>query len=117
MSIVRTFARYGYVPFMLLGLNCLAIYLVSHGHSLWWTAPIGAFAFALAFAMEHVLPYEEEWNASHGDVAKDVTHGLVYEFNNMTAMAILPIITMFRPWEGIWPTHWPLVLQVLTAII
>lgn len=117
MSLVRVFARYGYVPVMLVGLNGFAIYLATQGHSLWWTAAIGLFAFGLAFAMEHVLPYEAEWNASHGDVAKDVAHGLVYELNNLSAMAILPIITMFRPWEGIWPTHWPLVLQVLTAII
>lgn len=117
MRLVRVFARYGYVPVMLVGLNGLAIYLVQHGHSLWWTAPIGLTAFVLAFAMERVLPYEEEWNSSHEDVAKDVTHGLVYEFNNLTALAFLPIIAMFRPWEGIWPTHWPLLLQVLTAVV
>ncbi len=116
MSILRTFARFGYVPLMLLGLNGLAIYLVANGHSLWWAAPIGLFAFGLAFFMERILPYEEEWNASHDDVSKDVAHGLVYELNNLSALAVLPIIAMFRPWEGIWPTDWPLALQVLMAI-
>jgi sterol desaturase/sphingolipid hydroxylase (fatty acid hydroxylase superfamily) len=117
MRWARAFARYGYVPAMLLGLNGLAIYLTAAGHSLWWVAPIGIAAFALAFAMERVLPYEAEWNAGHDDVAKDVAHGLVYEINNLTALAVLPIIVMFRPWDGIWPTHWPLALQVLTAIL
>jgi hypothetical protein len=36
MAALRLFARFGYVPTMLVGLNLLAIYLVADGYSFLW---------------------------------------------------------------------------------
>ena len=38
MSMLRLFIRYGYVPFMMLGVNGVALWLIASGHSYFWTA-------------------------------------------------------------------------------
>jgi sterol desaturase/sphingolipid hydroxylase (fatty acid hydroxylase superfamily) len=117
MFALGAFARYGYVPFMLIGLNGLAIHLVASGTQLWIVGALAFIALAVTFAMEWVLPYEQAWNKSCGDVAKDATHGLVYEFANLGAIVLLPLIVSVMPWHGLWPRHWPLWSQLLGAIV
>lgn len=118
MRQMRLAVRYGYVPVMMLGLNGLALWLVATGHSYVWTAASILFAaIALSFIAERILPYEASWNASHDDAGKDIAHAAVYEIQNINATLLLPVIAMFRPWQGVWPTTWPLALQVLFAIV
>lgn len=117
MALLRLFARYAYVPAMLLGLTGCAVYLVAAGHSLLWLAPLLGVAVGLSLLMERVLPYEPAWNESHDDAAKDVAHGVIYELSNLTAFLMLPVITMLEPWPGIWPSALPLAAQVLIAIV
>jgi sterol desaturase/sphingolipid hydroxylase (fatty acid hydroxylase superfamily) len=114
---LRDAARWTYAPLMLLGFNGAALALVSGGYSYLWVGPLAVAALLVAMAMERWLPHEPEWNQSQGDVAKDAAHGLVYEISNMNAILLLPIITMFRPWDGVWPTEWPLWLQLVFAIV
>jgi len=109
--------RYGYVPAMLLGMNGLAVYLIAAGYPLWIVGPLALVAIGLSFLVEHILPYEPEWNHAHHDAGKDVAHGVVYEIANMNAILLLPLITMFIPWEGIWPRELPLWLQLATAVV
>jgi sterol desaturase/sphingolipid hydroxylase (fatty acid hydroxylase superfamily) len=117
MSLLSIFARYGYVPFMLIGLNGLALYLVASGVPLWMIGALALIGLALAFVVEGVLPYEQVWNESRGDVGKDATHGLVYEFSNLGAILLLPLIVSILPWNGFWPRHWPLWSQLLGAVV
>ena len=46
-----------------------------------------------------------------------MAHGVVYEIANINAIMMLPLVTMFVPWRGIWPSTLPLGVQLLLAII
>jgi sterol desaturase/sphingolipid hydroxylase (fatty acid hydroxylase superfamily) len=117
MAALRLFARYAYVPTMMLGLNGFAVYLVAEGHSYAWIGLLFAVAIGLSLVMEQALPYEAAWNQPHDDQAKDVAHGVIYEISNIVALLILPLITMFIPWRGIWPSSLPIGVQLLMAIV
>ena len=56
MPILRVLVRFGFVPFMLLGLNGAAYWVVSQGHSYAWLLPLLVVAFAAAHAGEHIAP-------------------------------------------------------------
>jgi sterol desaturase/sphingolipid hydroxylase (fatty acid hydroxylase superfamily) len=116
MSLLRLFARYGYVPLMLIGINGCAVVWAA-GISPWKVGVLLVTAVAVALLMERVLPYEASWNESHGDVGKDTTHGFVYELCSLGGLVWLQLIAWAVPWHGIWPREWPLCIQVLVAII
>src|SRR4029079_17464591 len=65
MAILRIFARFAYVPTLAIGLNIVAVWLVSRGFSYAWTGLLFAVAIGLSLLMEGVLPYEAAWNYSH----------------------------------------------------
>jgi sterol desaturase/sphingolipid hydroxylase (fatty acid hydroxylase superfamily) len=117
MAALRLFARFAYVPTMILGLNGLAIYLVAKGHSYAWIGLLFGLAIGLSLLMEWALPYEAAWNQSHDDTGKDVAHGVIYETSNIVAILLLPLITMLIPWRGIWPSSLPIGAQLLLAIV
>ena len=64
MPILRVLVRFGFVPFMLLGLNGAAYWVVSQGHSYAWLLPLLVVAFAAAHAGEHIAPWYEEWKST-----------------------------------------------------
>ncbi len=97
------FIRFFYVPAMLLGLNAAAIALVARGHSYAWVGLLFGIAVLFSLLAERVLPYERAWNSAHDDVGKDAAHGIVYELNNVIALALLPVITLFIPCPAIDP--------------
>jgi sterol desaturase/sphingolipid hydroxylase (fatty acid hydroxylase superfamily) len=117
MTVLRFFARYGYVPFMLLGLNLAAVYLVSAHYSYLWIGLLFCVAVGLSLLMEWALPYEPEWNETHADAGKDIAHGVAYELANIIALLLLPLITLINPLKGIWPSSLPLAVQLLLAIV
>ncbi|MEQ1576557.1 MAG: sterol desaturase family protein [Hyphomicrobium sp.] len=112
----RQFVRFGYMPFMLLGLNCAAYFIVAGGHNYIWLAPLLIAAFACAHLAERSLPYFEEWNEPHGDEQATLIHNLVYETSNVSAVLTVPLIVWLFPYQGIWPTHWSILAQFLLAI-
>jgi sterol desaturase/sphingolipid hydroxylase (fatty acid hydroxylase superfamily) len=116
MRLARGFIRLGYVPAMLLGLNAAAIALVARGHSYAWIGFLFIVAVLFSLLAERVLPYEQAWNSAHDDVGKDAAHGIVYELNNIIALLLLPVITLFIPWRSIWPASLPIAVQLLLAI-
>ena len=82
MQAARLAVRYGYVPFMILGLNGIAIALVLAGQPYWLLGVLLLFAIAASMFAERLLPYEEDWNHSHGDTPRDIAHAIVYEISN-----------------------------------
>src|SRR5918996_1626238 len=111
MVLLRVYARYLYVPTMILGINAVALYLMAHGyHYLCLALPILA-GIGLSFLMEHVLPYEEEWNQAHDDVAKDLAHGMVYELGNLITLGLLLLISLALPQATVWPASLPFLVQ------
>jgi len=109
--------RYLYVPIMLIGLNALAFAVVINAYSYAWLAVLLAGAIGLAFAAEHISPCFDEWNQTQDDIGSTTAHVIVYELNAASAVIQLPIIAGLIPWQGIWPHDWPLVAQVLGAIL
>ncbi len=116
-SFARLFARYAYVPFMLLGINGCAVICVGNGLRVWQMALLLMLAICLARFAEHLLPYEADWNKSDGDAGKDLTHGIAYELSGLAGLLWLQLIALAVPWQGLWPREWPLGLQLLAAII
>ncbi|NNH70615.1 sterol desaturase family protein [Nocardia uniformis] len=116
-TIFTPLVRYGYAPLMLLGVNGIGIALAAGGaHKLWLLALLVT-AIALSFAAERVLPYQDSWNTSHGDVGRDTAHTFVNETLILASVAAIPALAAIIPGDGIWPGSWPFVVQVLIAIL
>lgn len=115
---LRVFARYLYVPTMMVGFNALAVYFIADGYRYVWAGLLLLAAIGLSFAMERVLPYEDAWNETHGDTAKDLVHGIVYEIANLFTLLVFVIISaMLLPEWSIWPHELPIVVQFLLAVV
>ena len=122
MSLLRNIVRYGYVPFMMLGLTSVAYWIVVRATSHWdyfWLAPLLVATYAAAFAAERIAPFYSDWNvnAEHGDTKTNLIHTLVYEGSAMNGVLMIPLIQWLFPFQGIWPTAWPLWGQVLLAFL
>ncbi|GAT06879.1 sterol desaturase family protein [Mycolicibacterium novocastrense] len=113
----HTLARYGYVPFMLLGLNGAAIALAAAGAPKYWLLVILAVAIVTSFLVERLIPYDSDWNHDRSDSTRDRIHVVVNETLILASVAAIPLLAAIVPGPGIWPTGWPFVLQVLTAIL
>ncbi|WP_166904367.1 sterol desaturase family protein [Mycobacterium sp. DL440] len=109
--------RYGYVPFMLLGLNGAAAYLASRSASELWLVGIIAIGVASSFAAERILPYRADWNTSHDDAHRDTAHAVVNETLILSSVAVIPILAAITPFHQWWPSSLPFVVQLLIAIV
>jgi sterol desaturase/sphingolipid hydroxylase (fatty acid hydroxylase superfamily) len=110
--------RYLYAPFMMLVPSAIAVAIVGAGLAYYWLAPVAIAALGLSFLAERVAPYVPEWNSDHDDTPRDIAHGIVYEICSFNSMLILPFLTMWIPWAGaVWPSSWPLALQLVFAIV
>lgn len=119
MSVLRRIVQYAYAPFMMLGIPAAAYWVMVSGHSYFWLVPILLLAFGTAFVAERIAPFFEEWNdhGAHGDSHANVLHTLIYEWSAFTGVLIIPIMQWIFPFQGIWPTQWPLWGQALLAFI
>jgi len=127
MSALRSIVRYGYAPFMMLGLIGAAYWVVSelvvaqgNPWAYLWLAPLLALAYATAFASEKIAPFFDEWNDhdAHGDMPANFIHLIVYEMQSINGVLLIPLIVWLFPFDvGIWPTQWPLWTQLLIAFV
>lgn len=117
MSVLNGIVRYGYAPFMLLGLNGAAFWVVLKGYHYGWLAALLIVAFAVAHLAERVAPWFDEWNDPHHDDQTNVAHAIVYELSNINGVMMIPLIVWLFPVDSIWPTEWPLIAQVAIAIL
>lgn len=117
MSVLNGIVRFGYAPFMLLGLNGAAFWIVYNGYHYGWLALLLITAFAVAHLAERVAPWFDEWNDPHHDDQTNIAHALVYELSNINGVLMIPLIVWIFSVDGIWPTDWPLLGQVLLAIV
>lgn len=113
---VHALARYGYVPFMLLGLNGVGIALTAAGAPKYWLLVILALAIAVSFVVERIIPYDAGWNHERDDTVRDRIHVAVNETLILVSVAAIPLLAAIVPAPGIWPSSWPFVAQVLVAI-
>ena len=117
MGVTRAIVRYAFCPLMLVGVNGVALWLVSEGAPKPWLLVLLAGAVALSFSAERLLPYERDWNRSHGDGRRDLLHALVNEAANFGTLLLLPVLTSLLAFDGVWPHAWPFVAQVIFAVL
>jgi sterol desaturase/sphingolipid hydroxylase (fatty acid hydroxylase superfamily) len=121
--LLRALVRYGYVPFMILGMNAAAYFVVANGHSYVWLLPLLAITLGTAFFAERTLPVHEEWNEPHGDEAATVWHAIVYELSNTVGILMIPLVAFLlhqHPGEqltSLWPREWPIWAQLMVALV
>lgn len=117
MTVMRNTVRYFYAPFMMFGLIGAGYIVVANGHSYIWLAVILLTAIVTAFAAERISPWHAEWNEPHGDEIANVWHWIVYEISTINGILLIPTITWLFPFQGIWPTDWPMIAQFLLAFL
>ena len=109
--------RYLYAPAFFFGFIGLALYLVGVGVSLICLPALLPLAILLAFLAERLRPYRTAWNESHGDGGRDLLHALLNETLNALGIAAIPLVAVWLPHFGWWPSDWPLALQLLAALL
>ncbi|WP_031014293.1 sterol desaturase family protein, partial [Streptomyces sp. NRRL F-5727] len=114
---VGNLIRYGYVPFLLVGVNGAGIALVAAGASKGWLLALLGATVAASFAAERLLPYAVEWNAPMADRRRDVVHAVVNEALILASVAALPVLASVVTVVDVWPSSWPFALQVLSAVL
>ena len=120
MEVLRSVVRFGFTPFMILGLPSAAYWVVTTAQSNWdylWLAPILVVAYATAFAAERIAPFFDEWNHhdDHADTKTNLFHTLAYELSALNGVSMIPLLVWLFPFQGLWPVAWPMWGQVVLA--
>lgn len=114
---MRSALKIAYAPAMLLGLNGAAVWIVSTGADRLWLLPLLLGGIATSFAVERLIPYESTWNQDRGDSGRDLIYAFAYEASVYLSVALVPLLTLLSPSNGLWPANWPVWSQLLFAII
>lgn len=109
--------KIAYAPSMLLGFIGGAVAIVSYDLPRLWLLPLLLAAIATSFMVERLIPYNAEWNRDRGDSRRDVVYAFFYEASVYASIALIPLLTLLSPANGVWPDDWPIWLQLLGAII
>lgn len=117
MRLVQLFVRYAYAPLFFAGFIGTALYFVAGDFSLGWLAALLLAAIALSFLAERIVPFEEVWNHSKGDSARDTAHAIVNEVANASSIAAIPVLAAISPSFDVWPEHWPLWAQLTMTVL
>jgi sterol desaturase/sphingolipid hydroxylase (fatty acid hydroxylase superfamily) len=117
ITAVQAVARYGYVPFLLIGLNGAGIAVAAAGAPKYWLLIILAAAIATAFLVERIIPYDPQWNHDRADTTRDRIHVAVNETLILASVAAIPLLAAIVPAPQLWPHSWSFVAQVLAAIL
>jgi sterol desaturase/sphingolipid hydroxylase (fatty acid hydroxylase superfamily) len=113
---LRTLVRFAAYPVVFGGVATFVIMWAGSGHPLWPALAIAALlGIAMVAVLERVQPFETKWNRDHDDTATDRLHVLV-NLGLLSATAyLLHALAGLLPHARLWPTSWPLVLQVVVA--
>ena len=114
---LRSFVRWAYPPLMLIGGNGLAIAIIASGASHLLLFGLLLVAIAASFAAERVVPYQREWNGSHGDVDRDLAHAIFNESVALVSVLVVPALASVATVADIWPHQLPFTIQVLGTIL
>ena len=117
MPILGSLLHFGYAPLLLIGINGAAIHAIATEDRPWLPALLLVGAVVVSFGAERVVPYNIEWNHSHGDRSRDFVHAIVNEASAWAGLLLLPLVTSFTANAGTWPSSWPFVLQVVLGVV
>lgn len=115
---IKLTLRYGYIPFMLIGMNGVAAWLITHGASKAWLLPLLVAAIAVSFVAERLIPYHDAWNRDlDGDSLRDALHAFVNESLALVSVAAVPVLAVLLPGGVGWPNEWPFAAQLIVAVL
>lgn len=114
---MKQLLRFVYAPAFLFGFNAAAVWLVGSGLPHVWLLALLVLAILVSLGVERLIPYQPEWNRSLDDVGRDVAHAVVNEASVLISAALIPTLTLLSPVSGLWPSDWPLWVQLLVAVI
>lgn len=114
---MRVWIQWGYLPGILaLGYGS-AIYVVNAGLPSWWLVLLVLALITISFLAETISPYEAEFNKAKNDTIRDTIHAVVNESLNLIGLMVLPFFSGFFTIANWWPHDWPLLIQLLAAIL
>lgn len=113
---MRTFFAWLYAPLFFFGFLAAGIWLVADGLPVPLLLVLLAFAVMVSTLAERYLPYRTTWNTSHQDEPRDLAHALVNEGINGLGVITIPLLAWLLPNPGLWPSDWPLWLQLAVAL-
>ena len=114
---VMWLVRLLYLPLFLLVGNGVAVYLVAEDFNAGWLGLLILVFIGISFATERLIPYDRAFNEPQRDQRRDVLHALMNESLNVIGIAVLPLIAGLLVLAPIWPSSWPLLFQLLLAIL
>ncbi len=117
VGVIISTIRYGYVPFMLLGVNGAAAFLAARGVTEFWLVAVIVVAIGCSFAAERIVPYRREWNDGLDDAGRDRAHAFVNESFILASVAVIPLLAAVTPFHHWWPASLPFVAQLLIAVL
>lgn len=81
-------------------------------------------AFLAVIVLERIVPYRREWNRNHGDLGVDIGHIITVTLASGLADPLLRLAGVMGAMAlfggegfGLWPSQWPLVLQLALALV
>lgn len=117
MPLIRFVIRLCYAPVFFVGFLWSAVTLAEQGAPLWGLPILLGLALAVSFVAERLVPYERDWNRSHGDNGRDLIHAVVNEASIALSVLAVPLVSSLVPDLGVWPSDWPLWGQLAVAIL
>lgn len=117
MKPFRQYLQVAYFPLMVSVFIGAEIFIEVNGYGFQFTVLLMALALVVSFGVERIIPYNAGWNHSKKDFGRDICHFLVNETMNYAGMFLLPFVSVFAIFPGIWPDQWPFVFQLLMAIV
>lgn len=114
---LRSTLKVAYAPGFFLSAVGGALALVADGRSPLWLIPLLIVCIVASLAAERVAPYNPDFNRPQGDTARDLLHALVNEGVFVSGVLVLPLAALLLPDTGLWPSAWPLPLQLAIAIV
>lgn len=105
-----------YAPLFFFGFIGTALLSQAQGLGPGWLLILLLVAIAVSQLCESRWPYRPLWNQDRGDGQRDLLHAGVNESLNVLSIAAIPLIAPWLPDLGLWPSEWPLAVQLLLAI-
>jgi sterol desaturase/sphingolipid hydroxylase (fatty acid hydroxylase superfamily) len=112
-------------PLLFGGTLAGAIALVPHTGAAVGVAIMQVVGLVGIAAAEHLLPYRDAWNRSHGDIRTDALHAVVSGVG--TTQLVRPLALYVgalgaawlsaRMGGSVWPAGWPLAAQLAAAVV
>ncbi len=114
---MKTLLKITYFPLFITAFMGTAIYCTEQQMGFHYTLILMAAALLVSFVVERVIPYNQDWNHSKSDQLRDTIHFVVNETMNYSGIFLLAFLPSLALAPGLWPQHWPFVLQVLLALL